>query len=75
MTYGYACPASAPRDCPPIHTVSVAYPTRWANPFRPVTRSPAANDEAIRQYCRYLQQRPDLVAAARAELAGRNLAC
>jgi len=27
------------------------------------------------QYWRYLQQRPDLVAAALAELAGRNLAC
>jgi hypothetical protein len=59
----------------PAAAVSVAYPTKWANPFRPVTRSPAANDEAVRQYCRYLQQRPDLVAAARAELAGRNLAC
>jgi hypothetical protein len=55
----------------PADTVSVAYPTKWVNPFRPATRNRAANAAAVDQYCRYLEQRPDLVAAARAELAAR----
>jgi hypothetical protein len=59
----------------PADTVSVAYPTKWANPFRPATRSRAANAAAVDQFCRYLEQRPDLVASARAELDGKNLAC
>jgi hypothetical protein len=56
-------------------TVSVAYPTKWANPFRPATRTPEANLDAVQNYRRYLAERPDLVEAARTELAGKNLAC
>jgi hypothetical protein len=59
----------------PAGAVSVAYPTKWANPFRPAARTPAANATALEQYRTYLAERPDLVAAVRAELAGKDLAC
>jgi hypothetical protein len=52
---------------------SVAYPTKWANPFRPTKRSADAN--AAAQYPAYLSTRPDLIEQARAQLAGRDLAC
>jgi hypothetical protein len=54
---------------------SVAYPTKWANPFRPKTRSPEANRHATEQYREWLTARPELLAAARRELAGHDLAC
>lgn len=53
----------------------MAYPTKWANPYRPAQRSPADNAAAVALYRGYLAERPDLVAAARAELAGKDLAC
>lgn len=63
----------------PQGTVSVAYPTKWANPYRPAQRSPAGNAAAVAvavaQYRAYLAEWPDLVAAARVELAGKDLAC
>ncbi len=59
----------------PDGVVNVAYPTRWANPYRPADRSPEANAAAVEQYRDYLTGHPDLVAAARAELAGKDLAC
>lgn len=54
---------------------SVAYPSKYANPYRPIHRTPAANRAAVEQYRAYLADHPDLVAAARAELAGYDLAC
>ncbi len=59
----------------PPNTVSVAYPSRWQNPFRPPHREPAANHAAVRRFARYLDQHPDLVADAREVLAGKDLAC
>lgn len=54
---------------------SVAHPTRWRNPYRPVRRSQEGNAEAVEHFRRYLCEHPDLVAAARRELAGWDLAC
>jgi uncharacterized protein DUF4326 len=59
----------------PVGARSVAYPTPYANPFRPRTRSREANAAAVERYRTWLLDRPDLVAQARAELAGRDLAC
>lgn len=59
----------------PAGAVSVAHPTRWANPYRPRQRTAAANATAVEQYEAYLVTNPGLVAAARAELAGKDLAC
>jgi hypothetical protein len=59
----------------PPNGVSVAAPTRWANPFRPARRTPAANAAAVERYREYLAANPALLDAARAELAGRDLGC
>lgn len=59
----------------PPNTVSVAAPSRYANPYRPARRTPEANREAVELFRTYLQRNPALVASAREELAGRNLAC
>lgn len=60
----------------PATAKSVAYPTRWQNPFRPETRSIEANAVAVEQFRRWLlEERPELVAVARVELAGYDLAC
>ncbi len=50
---------------------SVAYPTRWQNPHRKVR--PLA--EAVRLFRGYLEDDPELVADARREIAGHDLAC
>lgn len=59
----------------PPRTVSVAAPSRYANPYRPARRTPEANREAVEQFRGYLQRNPLLIDQARAELAGLNLAC
>lgn len=59
----------------PPGAVSVAAPTKWANPYRPAVRTPAANAEAVGAYRQHLREHPDLAAAARTELAGKDLAC
>lgn len=59
----------------PANARSVAYPTRWANPFRPVRRSSAANARAVEQYRRHLELHPLLVSQARLALTGFDLAC
>lgn len=56
----------------PANVVYVGRPTRWGNPF-PVAEH--GRTEAIRLYREHLLSRPDLVAAIRTELAGRDLAC
>lgn len=59
----------------PPHSVSVAAPSRFANPFRPQRRTPEANQEAVEQFWAYLDRNPRLMDEAREELAGLNLAC
>lgn len=59
----------------PANAVSIAYPTKWANPYRPTVRSPEANAAAVEAYRRHLAEHPELIEAARRELAGRDLAC
>lgn len=59
----------------PAGAVSVAYSSRFANPYRPAVRSYEANLAAVEAYRVYLRGRPDLVEAARRLLAGRDLCC
>ncbi len=56
----------------PAGTVTVARPSRWGNPYhvRDFGRT-----EAIRRYRELLESAPEVLDEARAELAGRNLAC
>jgi hypothetical protein len=50
----------------------VARPTRWGNPY-PVAEH--GLEQAIAMYRRHLADHPELVVAARRELAGKTLAC
>ena len=59
----------------PAGAVSVASPTKWANPFRPARRTPEANAAAVEHYRDYLAANPDLLRLAREELVGLDLAC
>jgi hypothetical protein len=56
----------------PAGAVYVGRPTRWGNPVVVVDGDRAA---AVRAYAQLLDVRPDLVAAARAALAGKTLVC
>ncbi len=56
----------------PPGAVVVARPTRWGNPF-PVAEHGRA--EAVGLYSEWLATQPGLIAAARAQLGGRDLAC
>lgn len=64
----------------PAGTVIVSRPSRWGNPFKVQTTHPNAGwiedrAAAVTAYRRYLAERPELIAAARAELVGQHLAC
>lgn len=57
----------------PADAVYIGRPSKWGNPF-PIT--PGANREfVIGRYRLWLEGRPDLVAQARIELAGKDLWC
>jgi len=58
-----------------LGAVVVSAPSKFANPYRPAVHTPQAHAEAVQRYREYLRGRPDLIEAARAELAGRDLAC
>ncbi|EIE99795.1 DUF4326 domain-containing protein [Saccharomonospora glauca] len=58
----------------PVGAVYVGRPTRFGNPFR-CAATPAARAAAVARYRAWITGRPDLLAAARTELAGRDLAC
>lgn len=55
------------------HTVYVGRPTKFGNPFLIGTHG--NREQVIVQYRRYLMRNPELVAAAKLELAGRDLVC
>lgn len=55
----------------PSGAVRVARPSRWGNPF---TIAHFGREEAVRRY-RELFDAPGLIDEARADLAGRDLAC
>ena len=57
----------------PRGSVYVGRPTKWGNPIRLAGED--SRDAVIREYEEYLASRPDLVAAAKAELRGRSLVC
>ncbi|MFY1649890.1 DUF4326 domain-containing protein [Solwaraspora sp. WMMB762] len=59
----------------PTGTVYVGRPTRWGNPYTADPTDPAGRVKAVNRYRLWITTRPDLIAAARAVLAGRDLAC
>lgn len=58
----------------PEGAVYVGRPTRWGNPF-PHNGTPASRTEAVAAYRDLVAADPALRAAARRQLAGRDLAC
>jgi hypothetical protein len=58
----------------PDSAVYVGRPTRWGNPY-PHTGTPASRAAVVAAYRDLLDRDPDLTAAARRLLAGRDLAC
>jgi hypothetical protein len=59
----------------PANSVSVAGPSRWANPYLAAARSVPASQAAVEHFAGYLRRNPGLIDQARAELTGRDLAC
>lgn len=53
--------------------VYIGRPSKWGNPF--VIGRDGTRDEVVRKYRDWLLAQPDLVAAARQELRGRDLLC
>ena len=58
----------------PATAVYVGRPTRWGNPF-PAVPTPHGRAAAVALYRTWITARPDLIAAARRHLTGRDLAC
>jgi Domain of unknown function (DUF4326) len=56
----------------PPGAVVISRPGKWGNPYRV---SEHGLPEALALYRRHLSEHPELVEAARRELAGRTLAC
>ena len=56
----------------PVGAVYIGRPTKYGNPFSLSTYSRVA---AVEAYRIHLARHPELVEAARRELAGRDLAC
>lgn len=60
------------RNAPP-GAVYVGRPSKWGNPF--YLCATRGREQSLAEFRAYLRDRPWLVAAARAELAGRDLVC
>ena len=58
----------------PAGAVYVGRPTRWGNPY-PHNGTPASRAEVVATYRQLISADPALRAAARRQLAGRDLAC
>ena len=66
----------------PSNTVKVDRTTKWGNPFVPGRENPFVRGRTVKDrshawqlYREYAPGNAELVATARAELRGRNLAC
>lgn len=59
---------------PPAGAVYIGRPTKWGNPYR-MGAGGFTRAEAITKFRAYLAGRPDLIEAARRELAGKDLVC
>lgn len=57
----------------PPGAVYIGRPSKWGNPF--VIGRDGSRDEVIAKYRAWLDTHPELVAAARRELAGKDLVC
>lgn len=58
----------------PDNAVLVDRTTKWGNPFK-VGRDAKTNEEAVKLFDEYLDKHPELKAAAKRELKGKDLVC
>lgn len=58
---------------PDTDAVYIGRPSKWGNPFK-IGRD-GSRAEVIERFRLYMQRKPELVAAAKAELRGKDLAC
>lgn len=61
------------RDAIPPGAVYVGRPSKWGNPF--VIGLDGNREQVVTLFCKYIYERPELIAAARIELRGRDLVC
>lgn len=67
------CVLNIRRDRIPKDAVYIGRPSKWGNPF---VVGPCGNrEEVIEQYRKWITLRPELIAAARRELRGKDLVC
>ncbi|MEU7771248.1 DUF4326 domain-containing protein [Micromonospora taraxaci] len=59
----------------PTGAVYVGRPTKYGNPYVPSQRNAECRGAAVQAYRRHVAEHYDLAERARAELAGRDLAC
>lgn len=57
----------------PKGAVYIGRPSKWGNPF--VIGPDGDREAVVDKFRQWLMQRPDLVEAVRAELAGKDLVC
>lgn len=60
-------------NCVPKQAVYVGRPTKFGNPFE--IGVDGTRSEVIRKYKAWLRTQPELIAAIRKELAGKDLVC
>ena len=61
------------RDHIPKGAVYIGRPSKWGNPF--VIGKDGNRNEVVDKYRKWLMDRPELVAAAKRELFGKDLVC
>ena len=61
------------KDGIPAGAVYIGRPSKWGNPF--VIGKDGTRKEVIQKYREWLFQHPELIEAARRELAGKDLVC
>lgn len=61
------------KDGVPAGSVYIGRPSKWGNPF--VIGKDGSREEVIAKYRLWLLARPEVVAAAKSELRGKNLVC
>lgn len=57
----------------PLGSVYIGRPTKWGNPF--VIGRDGTRSEVVEKYKDWLYTQPELMAAAKKELKGRDLVC
>lgn len=58
---------------PPNNAVYIGRGSKWGNPY--IINQHGNRAEVIAKYRSYLSEHPELIAAAKVELAGKNLIC